>query len=242
MVLLATAMPNARSHEHRAVRYCFNFWFPYTREVDGRVEGISIDILREATARAGMRAEFAQLPWKRCLETVRRGEIDAVVDAAERPDLLQGPTSFSVYTNTFWVREDFPADEFDPAALAGKEIGLVDGYLYPEKLWEDLRSLGATIDSSVDDGTNIRKLAFGRVDAIIGDYVSTLVFVRENGLKLKPLSPSHSADRLYPSFNAERSMLQANIDSVLAEMVADGAVDRIYRRHLGQALQDILPQ
>lgn len=223
------------------VRYCFNHWPPYAEMAGETAGGISVEILREATARAGMTASFLEIPWNRCLEMVRKGEIDAVVDAMERPEYLQGKTSFSYYTNTFWVRRDFPSDRLDMAALAAKTVGLVDGYKYPDTVWSDLDKAGAKVDYSVDDGANIRKLAFGRVDAIIGDFVGTLDFVEKNGLRLKPLSPTHSADRLYTSFNKDRADLLSRVDAALAAMLADGSVDRIYRRRLGKTFNEIKP-
>ena len=224
------------------VRYCFNDWPPYARMEGESAVGISIDILREATERAGMAAMFLELPWNRCLEMVRGGELDAVIDAAERSEYLQGPTSFSYYTNTVWVRDDFPADSLDFDALRGKTMGLIDGYKYQDSLWSELRGAGMMIDYSVNDRANIRKLAFARVDAIIGDFVGTLTFAQENDLKLKPLTPTHSADRLYASFNRDREEIHARIDAALAAMMADGSVDRVYRRHLGKSLDEIGPR
>lgn len=223
------------------VRYCFNDWPPYAQMAGKNAEGISVDILREATVRAGMAARFLELPWNRCLDMVRSGEMDAVIDAAKRPEYLQGPNSFSYYTNTVWVRDDFPADSLDFGAFQEKTIGLINGYKYPDSLWSELRSAGMIIVYSVDDGANIRKLAFARVDAIIGDFVGTLTFAKENDLKLKPLSPTHSADRLFPSFNRNKGELHSRIDAALAAMIADGSIDRVYRRHLGMSLGEIGP-
>ena len=224
------------------VRYCFNDWPPYARMEGEIAAGISIDILREASARAGVAASFVELPWNRCLEMVRSGELDAVIDAVERPEYLQGPTSFSYYTNTVWVREEFPTDSLDFEALRGRNIGLIDGYKYPDDLRSELRRAGMTIGYSVNDRANIRKLAFDRVDAIIGDFVSTLIFAQENDLKLKPLTPTHSADRLYTSFNRDRGEIHARIDAALAAMIADGSIDRVYRRYLGKSLDEIAPR
>lgn len=240
--LAVAGLVGAAWAEEPQVRYCFNDWPPYAMMTDGEAGGISVEILREATKRAGMKANFVELPWKRCLEMVRRGSLDAVIDAAERPDFRQGEVSFSYYTNTFWVREDFPIDSLDFTALAGKTIGVIDGYVYPDALMEDIGRAGMRIETSIDDGTNIRKLAFGRVDSIIGDYVATLRFAEENGLALKPLAPTHSADRLYPSFNKDRADLHKQIDERLAGMMADGTIEAIYRRYLGKSLDDIWPE
>ncbi len=182
---------------------------------------------------------FVELPWKRCLEMVRRGELDAVIDAAERPEFLQGPTSFSLYSNTIWVNGEAPAGVHGFGDLRGKTIGLIDGYVYPDSLTADIGAAGLTIEYSVDDETNLRKLAFGRVDAVVGDLVSTTVLIRDRGLtNLRPILPSHSADRLYPSFARDRKAAHAAFDSALEAMMQDGFIDSVYEKHIGLRFSD----
>ena len=130
MLLLA----HSASAQPPPARFCFNAWKPYAYTEAGRIDGLSIVILKEAARRAGYTAEFAELPWKRCLILVEAGEYDAVMDAAARKQFLQGPTSYVVYTNTFWVRGDDVVDKFSLAALREKTVGMVSGYVYPEDL------------------------------------------------------------------------------------------------------------
>ncbi|KAA3625938.1 MAG: hypothetical protein DWQ08_08660, partial [Proteobacteria bacterium] len=100
------------------LNFCFNAWPPYTYVEDGKAQGVSVEIAREAATRAGFAATFVELPWIRCLEAVRKDDrVDAVLDAARRPDFIQGSTSTSVYTNTFWVREEAQQQRFDPSTL-----------------------------------------------------------------------------------------------------------------------------
>lgn len=228
----------ARS-EDGVVAFCFNEWPPYAQMVDGKPGGISVEILREAAVRAGLRPAFVELPWNRCLQNVRDGLTDAVIDAATREEFLQGPSSFSVYTNTFWVRADDPVQVFDVTALRDHRIGLVDGYIYPEDLSAMLRPPAYQVEFSVDDSVNVRKLAFRRVDAIIGDYIATTLLARENGYSLRALQPPHSFDRLYPSFNKDRAGLQERIDAALAAMLEEGFVDRLYRSRFNISLYEL---
>ena len=220
------------------VRFCFNNWAPYAVADNTGFHGISVAVLTQAAERAGLTATFEELPWNRCLEMVRQGWFDAVLDAADRSEFLQGPTSYSVYSNTIWVTTGVKQTDLAFDALHGKKIGLVDGYSYPDQLMEQLQAFELKIDYSVDDATNIRKLAFGRVDSIVGDFVSTLLFAREHGLEVHPLVPSHSFDRLYPSFNTAQASMQRKIDKSLAAMIADGSIDKIYRKHIGIGFEE----
>ena len=223
-----------------AVSFCFNDWPPYSVMKDGEAEGITVETLREAADRAGFAATFRELPWKRCLQMVEAGQVDAVMDAAERDEYLQGEASSTVYTNTFWVRADDPSKTFNSSILQGKSVGLVAGYRYGDELDEILSQPGVQKEYSKDDSTNIRKLSFKRVDVIISDFASTQYFAKENGLSLRALMPSHSFDRLYQSFNKNKASAQSRINAALQSMIADGTVDTIYRNKLGVSFSDVV--
>ncbi len=77
---------------------------------------------------------------------------------------------------------------------------------------------------------------------IVADLASTQHLVRTHRLKLRALMPTHSADRLYPSFGRERAELHRRIDAVLAQMLRDGTVERVYQRVLGISYTDLLPR
>jgi len=233
----ALLFAHSLSAQDAPVRFCFSAWPPYTYMENGEARGLSTVVLREAARRAGLIAEFVELPWKRCLHLVDTGEHDAAVDAAKREQFLQGPTSFSVYTNTFWVRDAAPMQAFSIEALRNKKVGLVSGYVYPDEL---VKEPPYSIDYSVDDDMNVRKLAGGRVDAIVADLVSTLRIAKSRDVKLRALQPSHSLDRLYPSFNAQRGDQQTLIDKALQEMTDDGYIEDVYRTMLGLDFRTVL--
>ena len=239
MLSVAGLAPTAKAASE-TVSFCFNDWPPYSVMKDGNAEGISVDILREAADRAGLAATFYELPWKRCLQMVKSGQVDAVMDAAHRDEYVQGDASSTVYTNTFWVRTDDPLEAFDTADLPGRSVGLVDGYQYGKELDEILAQPEIVKEYSKDDSTNIRKLSFKRVDIIIGDFASTQYFAAENGLSLRALLPSYSFDHLYPSFNKDKAAIQSRVNEALKSMIADGAVDNIYMKTLGVSFSDVV--
>ena len=225
----------------QTLRFCFNEWRPYSYVENGEPRGISLEIARQAAARAGFDATFEQLPWNRCLDAVESGkDMDAVIDAAARPELVQGPTATNIYTNTFWVRDDSPVDQYSKQVLNGRKIGLVYGYTYPDTLEHDIADAGMTVEYAKDDLANVRLLVAGRVDFIIGDYVSTHVIATRQGYAVRPLHPNHSADRLYISFGRSAAAEQLRFDDALSAMMAEGVIDRIYDERLGIALSDLL--
>ena len=236
IAVLSAAPVHGRAEPER-IRFCFSPWPPYTYTESGQAAGLSIRVLDEAARRAGLAVEYHERPWKRCLAEVRAGTFDAVIDAARRSDFVQGPTSYSVYTNTFWVREDAPIQAFSMPALGGVTVGLVTGYTYPDEL---VKATPYSIDYSVDDETNLRKLAVGRVDAVVADRVSAMHAADAAGLPLRPLRPTHSSDPLYPSFNEARGAVQRRMYAALAEMRADGYIHAVYAELLGVNFDELV--
>lgn len=225
------------AHAADTVSFCSDHWPPYSALSDGEIRGISVDVAREAARRAGLTAKFQELPWNRCLEMVRQGLMDAVLDAAPREEFVTVSTSVSSYTNTLWVRAGSGLTRMDFSELAGLRMGLVDGYWYPEDLMAKITGAGMIIDRSVDEATAIRKLAFGRVDAIVADRIVTRHFANRHNLALRALVPDHSSDMLYMSFNSEKAGLRDRIDTALAGMKRDGTIRDVFVRHLGPGVQ-----
>ncbi len=237
--MTAFSLATAAGAQSEKVSFCFNRWQPYTEIRDGRATGITVDILTEAADRAGLTISFQELPWNRCLNLVRRGVLDAVADAASREEFVQGPTSISAFSNTLWVRQDSEVAELDFNQLTGMTMGLVSGYEFPQRLWDDIEKAQIEVDFSVDDETTIRKLARGRVDIIVADFANTTVVAREMNLRIRALTPHHSFDRLYPSFNPSQTGKQERMNRALEQMLQDGFVDEIYDKYLGMTFRDL---
>lgn len=222
------------------VSFCFNDWPPYaTKSADG-VAGISVNIVQQAAQRIGIQVNFEELPWNRCLQKVKDGEVDAVIDAAERPEFVQGPTSFSLFSDTFWVREDSGIKSYSD--ISGGRVGLVDGYNYSGSLLAYLDDLKLQREMTIDDPTNIRKLAFGRVNVIIADFASTLLFARQHRLKISPILPPFSYDPLYVSFSQDKSEIQHRFDQSFSELLKDGSIDAVYQQYLGTGYSKLMKQ
>lgn len=231
--LLAVAMlvPAPGAADADPVVFCFNDWPPYTVMNEDGPGGITVRIVERAAELLGREARFIQTGWSDCLQRVERGEYDAVLDAARRDAFLQGPTSFNSYTDTFWVRNSSNVLRYDQ--LQGGRVALVEGYNYAERLYQHIGDLGLEIVRGLDDPSNIRDLAQGKVDAAVADLASTLVFTADNNLPVSPILPPFSVDSLYPSFNRDRAELQRDFDRVFAELLRSGYVDAIYEASIG---------
>ncbi len=238
--LLFTAVlfraPTTSADDH--LKFCFNSFEPFAYLEKNAAKGISVDIIREIGEIMGFEPEFLHLPWKRCLQLVREGHGTAVIDAAQRKEFLQGPTSASLFSNTVWVSADKPSISLDTLKpLENKTVGFVDGYDYPK----EITSIpGLKVDLSRNDLIALRKLSAKRVDFVVADITNTYASRKRHELKIRPLSPTPSADRLYISFNKEKVAFQKKFDAVLKTLLESGVVDQIYRAHIDQSYGDIL--
>lgn len=215
----------------RVTTFCFNDWPPYTRTTDSEADGISINIIKRAAQILGREAVFFEMEWNECLNKVKEGAVDAVLDAAQRDEFLQGPTSFNMYTDTFWVNNSSNINRYEQ--LNGGKIGLVEGYVYNDRLLAHLKTLNLELVYGVDEPTIIRDLAQGQLDTVVADLASTFVFVRQQKIKAHPILPPFSVDKLYLSFNAAKPELQRDFDRIFAELLAQGYVDEVYQQWIG---------
>jgi len=128
------------------VRLCddVNEWPPYTfqRRVNGdrrgELTGYTVELLRLIAQRRGFELRIEMLPWKRCVEAVRHGEIlgflNAIVTAERKVDFLISEPLYETRLLALWSRQQHPqglrlTSQSDLAAL---RIGGVHGYSYSQ--------------------------------------------------------------------------------------------------------------
>lgn len=95
LVAALVAAP-ALAHEiqqGQTLRACddVNEWPPYAyrQRVDGQatgeLTGYTVELMRRIAARNGLRIEFSLLPWRRCLDAVRSGEMQLLLNGIRTP-------------------------------------------------------------------------------------------------------------------------------------------------------------
>ncbi len=230
-LIVASTLSGVRAATDDNVTVCFNDWPPYTRMTDTGASGISVEVVEQAAALLNRKVRFVEREWNECLEKVEQGEYDAILDAAKREAYLQGPASFSLYSDTFWVSNARNISRYDQ--LRGGRVAMVTGYNYDDRLMAQLDDLDIEVVRGKDDPTNARDLAAGKYDAVVADLASTFAYSRDNELEIHPILPPFSYDRLYLSFNRERGEAQRDFDTAISQLLQNGAVDEIYQRLIG---------
>lgn len=204
--------------------------------------GILIDLINEAFIRAAYTVEIQLMPWARCLEEVRNGNVDGIFSVyitAERHKFL-------TYTNEVLITQVqaffVPIDSTitfngDLHSLADKSIGIINQTSYGPRLDTALEEgLFKKIDVAQNSRSNVLKLLAGRVDLIPSYRHVVLSTAKKLGLvnDIKQLSPDLEAIPSYLAFTQKRdfTIVINDYNRTLASMKEDGTYDMIFNKYL----------
>lgn len=171
-------------------------WCPYNCEPDAPHPGFMIEIAQEIFTSAGHVVDYQLLNWSRALSDVRAGIADGAVGAykTDAPDLVFPHYELAVSVNCFFVSATQPWTYTGVPSLTSISLGVIKDYSYGPSVDQyvaesktDFRRI--QISSGEDAlGINLRKLAHGRIDALIEDQ-----FVFDHFLLTHP--PTHPTKR-----------------------------------------------
>ena len=223
-----------RAAEDPVVRLATLDWPPYIGQ-DLPEQGWIARVMREALARGGYRVELVWLPWTRALQDAALGDVDAVLPLYDGPGrretyLLSAPLPAAGVG--LWTRRgtQVPWDGADVMALSALRIGVVQGYVNHPVIDDPAR--GLLVDQARNDALNLSKLAEGRVDVAVVDFLVAAHLVAQDPAlsQLTPVVPPFEIRPTYVGFSRQTgrggSLLQA-FDLGLAAMRQDGTLARI---------------
>jgi len=196
-------------------------------------QGVAVAIAAEAFRREGYTLQIRFLPWVRGLAYAKEGKVDGMVGMWYSQERTQWfAYSRSVMSNKigFYERRDNPIAFTDLAKLKPYTIGVVRAYANPPAF--DAAHLHT--DEAVDDITNLRKLAAGRLDLVLIDK-AVAQYLIDNSLpelkgQLQWIEPPVDILPLYvglskqaPDFQKKLTALNAGMES----MQRDGTLTRL---------------
>jgi len=198
------------------------------------VRGFDVEIAETMAAGLGRRAEFRQVAWASIEQSVQRGDVDVGMSGLEdRPGLRE---RFAVSLPYFEYREVLavrPADtaRFHALAdLAGRRVATLGSTHAYRLLLEAEATYGVSPVSYDDDVHPYTDLVEGRVDAVLLDHVIADRALRRlrGGFVIQPDVIARGA--YVAVFPRDRSALRDSVDAILRTRIADGTLERIYRR------------
>lgn len=188
MVVAVTAHAGG-SKDH--VRLTSLDWPPFSG-MNLENQGLSTAVVDRTLARAGLEMDVEFLPWQRAVATGLRGPGFSGYFPEYRVAAMEGTQclfSSSIGSSPlgFAERSDAPVAWSDLSDLRGRRIGTVRGYVNTEKFDAAVAADILSVDPSVDDATNLRKLAAGRLDLAVID-INVLRHLVTTDPDLKPLA------------------------------------------------------
>lgn len=213
---------------------------PYSELVDGKIQGIDIDIIREAATRAEIDVIIEAYPWKRAMMMLSNGDTDG---------------TFSVFRNeereAYALFSKHPVHVSDLAVfmnrssrktygqlgdLFGQTVFIAAGFSISDDFDEAVRTnkIRPTYARDTEDG--LARLLESPSGYLISNRVSVLYYARKRGvldtIRSSPLlvRANRGAYLAIPRTKKTTPALQKMLDSIdheLGKMWDDGTIDAI---------------
>ena len=185
----------AFSSEKRIFSIGWEPWTPYLFENEQKVlTGLDADLIRMIIHKMNCEAKFKQLPWKRHLAYVERGQIDFATGASktsEREVYANFSDAYRTESTVLFVLKGsspkFPFKQLSDIKNSEFQLGITNGYFYGETFAELLKDkdFKKHIQGVSSDTINIKKVLKKRVDGFIGDIFAGVAALKEAGVRNK---------------------------------------------------------
>lgn len=153
-------------------------WYPFSGVVQGKGQGMTVDIVRAAYRAIGVDVNFEFMPYARCVALTRSGAQLACFDTFRTPDtesefLWHSPSMFNVEYRIYALA-DSKQRRLGVPDLEGQHVAVTRGYEYGAEFDRNTKVLR---ELSSSDESNFRMLLAGRVAyTITADVIAKSLF------------------------------------------------------------------
>ncbi len=195
-------------------------------------EGYEPEAARLVFSRLGADIEWVMVPWDDMIPTVRRGDADAVWCGQgitpERSALVDFTRPYAIFNESVIVRAGDPATTADD--LAGYKIGAITGSTNM-KLAETFPGVELVHFGANDDvfGEMIEATRSGAIDGFVDDDV-VMVPLAEEDADFSLAFTVETRNRWGIGVAPGNEELRAEIDQALAEVIADGSLEQVWKK------------
>ncbi|WMN63709.1 amino acid ABC transporter substrate-binding protein [Vibrio parahaemolyticus] len=211
-------------------------YFPFTFVKQDKLQGFEVDMWDEIGKRNDYKIEYVTSNFSGLFGLLETGRIDTISNQITMTDerkakyLFADPYVIDGAQITVRKGNDSIKGVDD---LAGKTVAVNLGSNF-EQLLRQYDKDGKINIKTYDTGIE-HDVALGRADAFVMDRLSALELIKKTGLPLElagePFETIHNA---WPFVNNEKGQkLQAEVNKALAEMRADGTVEKISVKWFG---------
>lgn len=215
---------------------------PYVFMQNGKLTGLSVDIINELAKRGDFNVSIQTSPWARVLLQVEEGAVDGAFSAYRKKER----EAYSLYTGIIHYDElrvainksnrfEFHGIE----SLYDKTVGKGRGVWVSKEFNATVKAGKINLSEANDmKMINIKKLHEGRLDAVIGSPVAMQYYARELGYKNIVILPEAIKKRI-PAYLilsrksdlSDKRQWQSMLKSLLKTMHQDGTIRAIYKKY-----------
>lgn len=205
---------------------------PFMYQQNNQPMGLYPLILHAVFARLGEPLSIQATPWKRALLRGAAGEVGiaGIYKNAERLQVFDYSAPIFEERLLLYVQRDKPILFRGIEDLHGRRIGVIRGWSYTDAFDQAARTGQIDAREGSSDEANLRKLASGRLDAVIAIELAGQRLLTHAGLEqLEPLPQPLSINPTYLVFarqTGQQDLLQ-RFDQTLAAMRQDGSLQRL---------------
>lgn len=238
-LLLALALGHAPARAEQITLVAENDWYPYSAQREGRITGLTVDLVRAAYASVGISVQLKSMPFARCMALVERGDELGCFNSGQdlkhsQDSYLFHATPLLLNSNGIYAKATSLESGLGPAALSGRRVGLTHGASYGDAI-EANQAIVRVV--ALTDLANLRMLTAGRADfAVMDDRVFDHLeqaHATELHGKLKRVGKAFSDLPIFVAFSKRHpdAARQATLlDRGLAALRASGEYQRIIDR------------
>jgi len=200
---------------------------PYSMESDGRITGVTVDIVTELFRRADYAFEVRKVPWQRAYLMARTKTNSCafpVQRSQENEALFHWVSPIVISRSAFYTRSDRELNIRVLDDVRSLRIGSYRG----SGVADYLMSQGFELDLTTEDSQNLRKLQLGRLDVWAADTLTAPYLADQLGAD--PIKEQLVYLTVLRALACNLDTREATIFSLnhtLHSMYADGTIDRL---------------
>lgn len=212
-----------------------SIWPPYVIEENGKIEGIDADTVREICKRQGIDGKIQNVPWKRALYLVEKGEADAIFSPKsneERAAFLFFPKEpLNIEKTVIAAKKGSKISASSLNDFEGKIIGIVRGYVYSPEFDKHPALRKKTCDN---DDQMVAMLNQNRLELIVGEEGGIKFIAKKLGFQIETVyileeTPNFVA---FSKTKGEKGKSMAeNFSQTLIDLKEDGTYEKIRSKY-----------
>lgn len=217
-------------------------WCPYVCD-SSKDPGYMVEVVNKIFERAGHKVNFSMVNWARAVSETRRNKATAIVGANynDAPDFVFPTKTLGHGQDFFFVKKDSTWTYKGYSSLAGKRIGVINGYAYGgdmDRIIAENKEIFISISGEHPLEQILKMIESKRLDAFIENQTVLRTNLSNLGLspdEYKPVSAQVANDaKLFIAFspsNKKAEVYAKIFTKGITEMRQSGELTRILSKY-----------